>query len=79
MIREDRHQGLSTKKLAPCDLCMYLLWHEVSIFCSVLFLVIMSLKPSEPVHFDSRRDALAANTWLYQVDVYLNVVLFVNP
>lgn len=39
----------------------------------------MSIKPSKPEPFEGRRDALTVNTWLYQVDVYFNVMQVVHP
>ena len=38
-----------------------------------------SLKPSKPVPFEGKRDSLAVETWLYQVDVYLNLLQVANP
>ena len=39
----------------------------------------MSLKPSKPEPFGGRRDALTVNTWLFQTEVYLNLVQLGNP
>jgi len=39
----------------------------------------LSVKPSKPELFAGRRDALAVNTWLYQVEIYLNIVQASNP
>lgn len=37
------------------------------------------IKPSKPEAFEGRRDALHVNTWLYQVEMYLNVCQMNNP
>lgn len=37
------------------------------------------IKANKPESYDGRRDALAVNTWLYQVEMYLNVVQMNNP
>lgn len=38
-----------------------------------------SLKPQKPELFSGRRDAIAVNTWLYQVEMYLNLLQVTNP
>lgn len=38
-----------------------------------------NINPSKPNFFDGFRDGLSVNTWLYQVDLYLNVMHVVNP
>lgn len=38
-----------------------------------------SLKPQKPELFSGRRDAVAVNTWLYQVEMYLNLLQVTNP
>ena len=38
-----------------------------------------SLKPSKPGPFEGTRDSLTVETWLYQVDVYLNLLQVANP
>ena len=38
-----------------------------------------SLKPQKPELFSGRRDAIAVNTWLYQVEMYLNLLQVSNP
>ena len=36
-------------------------------------------KPSKPQSFDGRRDALVVNTWVYQVEVYINLTILNQP
>ena len=38
-----------------------------------------SLKPSKPGPYEGKRDSLTVETWLYQVDVYLNLLQVANP
>ena len=38
-----------------------------------------NLKPSKPGPFEGKRDSLTVETWLYQVDVYLNLLQVANP
>jgi len=38
-----------------------------------------TLKPSKPGPFEGKRDSLTVETWLYQVDVYLNLLQVANP
>ena len=38
-----------------------------------------SLKPSKPEIFEGKRDSLAVNSWLYQVDTYLNLLALSSP
>jgi len=38
-----------------------------------------SLKPQKPELFSGRRDSVAVNTWLYQVEMYLNLLQVSNP
>ena len=38
-----------------------------------------SLKPSKPDVYEGKRDALAVNAWIYQVDTYLNLLALSNP
>ena len=38
-----------------------------------------SLKPGKPGPFEGKRESLAVETWLYQVDVYLNLQQAANP
>ena len=36
-------------------------------------------KPSKPESFDGLRDALVVNTWIYQVEIYFNLMIMNNP
>ncbi len=38
-----------------------------------------SLKPSKPDVYEGKRDALAVNSWIYQVETYLNLLVMSNP
>lgn len=38
-----------------------------------------ALKPNKPGPFEGKRDSLTVETWLYQVDVYLNLLQVANP
>jgi len=38
-----------------------------------------SLKPGKPSPFEGKRDSLTVETWLWQVDVYLNLMQAANP
>lgn len=38
----------------------------------------VTIKPNNPPEFDGSRDALKVNAWLYQVDVYINLVQLSN-
>ena len=38
-----------------------------------------NLKPSKPDVYEGKRDALAVNAWIYQVDTYLNLLALSNP
>ena len=38
-----------------------------------------NLKPQKPELFSGRRDAVAVNTWLYQVEMYLNLLQVAKP
>ena len=37
------------------------------------------MKPSKPGPFEGKRDSLVVETWLYQLDVYLNLLQVANP
>lgn len=36
-------------------------------------------KPSKPGPFEGKRDSLTVETWIYQFDVYLNLLQVENP
>ena len=38
-----------------------------------------SMKPSKPGPYEGKRDSLVVETWLYQLDVYLNLLQVANP
>ena len=38
-----------------------------------------TIKPTKPDVYDGKRDGLTVNTWLYQVELYLNLVQLNNP
>ena len=38
-----------------------------------------SMKPNKPGPYEGKRDSLVVETWLYQVDVYLNLLPVANP
>ena len=38
-----------------------------------------NLKPNKPESFSGKRDAMTVNAWLYQVDMYLNLLQLNNP
>ena len=38
-----------------------------------------SLRPARPEPFEGKRDALTVETWIYQVEVYLNLLQVANP
>ena len=38
-----------------------------------------NLKPNKPEPFSGKRDAVTVNAWLYQVDMYLNLLQLNNP
>lgn len=38
-----------------------------------------AMKPTKPEPFEGRRDALVVNTWLYQINVYFDLIQVANP
>ena len=38
-----------------------------------------SLRPARPEPYEGKRDALTVETWIYQVEVHLNLLQVANP